>query len=259
MLPSPVASPDLFGLDDAADAPVPPRLDAHALDLIMAGREPYNSTLQLQSDLARPKSTPSRAHPHPRRPNAAAAPIPHPPPQDLFAALAANPSPPRPRPTHRLVPLTTAGLSSHLEALVSSHVAEAASYKSRVASLKKSLKARDEEIGALSAGLKQVKGEREALEQQVEEGKQEIEGWKGKVNVLREVRRGLLSEVKERDERITQLEQEKERWEHERKSGEEGDVVAATEDDSSRHDAVAGSPTTIEDIEPQKDSEERHH
>lgn len=175
VLPSPLPSPDPFALEDEANSPVPPRLNPQAFDLIMAGKEPSTSFSQPQLDLTHPKSTPSLAQPHPRRSTAAALiPHPQPPPQDLVAALVANPFPPRPRPTHRLVPLTTSGLASHLEALVSSHVAEADSYKSRVTSLEKSLKARNEEIEALSAGLKQVKGEREALEMEVEGGRREI-------------------------------------------------------------------------------------
>ncbi|ORY89364.1 hypothetical protein BCR35DRAFT_350363 [Leucosporidium creatinivorum] len=250
MPPSPLASPEPNALEDDAHAPVPPRLNPQAFDHIMEGKEPSTSSSQLQSDANHPNSTPSLAQAHPRRSTAAA---PRPPPQDLFAALAANPSPPRPRPTHRLVPLTTAGLSSHLEALVSAHIAEAASCKSRVSSLEKSLKARDEEIGALSAGLKQVKGEREELEREVESGRKEVEGWKGKVDLLREVRRGLLSELRERDERIAELEREKEERERGKRGGEDGNEASA-EDDSTRQDPpIVAPPAFVEDTERQQE------
>lgn len=67
--------------------------------------------------------------------------------------------------------------------------------------------------------------------------------------MLKEVRRGLLSEVRERDERIAELEREKE--EREGRS-EEGDFAAA-ENDSSRQDAIAGPPAIVEEIEHQKE------
>lgn len=203
-LPSLGASPIFPSLDLEAEASgpavvVPPRLNAQAFDLLLAGA-PASSHSKSEPNPHR--STPPGRATHPSTSTA--------PRQDLLAALAANPAPPPPRVTHRLVPLTPSGLVSHLEALLDTSSSETSSLKARVKSLEASLAARDAEIGHLSEGLRTVKGERAALEVQAEEGRKEVEGWKGKVDLLKEVRRGLLSELQEEEERIAELESERE-------------------------------------------------
>lgn len=261
VLLSPIASADHFAFDNAA-APVPPRLNAQAFELLLAVNEPSTSSPRLQSNLTLPEVSPPLAHSQsPRLTSFAPTPRSRPP-QNLCAAPATYPypSPPRTRPTHRLVPLTTSGLVSHLETLVNSHVAEAASHKARVTLLEQSLKVRDEEIGALSAGLKQVKREREALERELEMGRKEIGQWKGKVDVLKEVRKGLLREVKESDARVAELERERERereqWERERTRGDVGARVSA-EKESIWQDTIVIPSAIEEDIEPQQQNLKR--
>lgn len=122
--------------------------------------------------------------------------------------------------SYRLVPLSIEGVISHLRAVASSPAVSAGAradevqyLRGEVTRLAGELALRDEAIGALSRSLRAADARVERAEEQ-EAALQEREGewgverekWRGKVVVLREVRRGLLGEVADLRARIDDLE-----------------------------------------------------
>ncbi|KPV74716.1 uncharacterized protein RHOBADRAFT_44236 [Rhodotorula graminis WP1] len=198
--PGPLAGLDAVssGSPSPADATANPFAD----DVPLPAPAPSRSTAFLRSP------TPPAPAPLPSPPRARAAP-PH-----AAASPAPNPfyrpaTPPRRPPGYRLVPLTVEGLATHAREVVaaaSSSSTETAFLRGEVRRLAKELEARDTLLGEREAVVRRAQGEQERFERERAEWAEEQKALVAKVDALREVRRGLLRELREERERADGLE-----------------------------------------------------
>ncbi|BGP40277.1 hypothetical protein JCM10450v2_004257 [Rhodotorula kratochvilovae] len=118
--------------------------------------------------------------------------------------------PPRP-PGYRLVPLTASGLAEHARAVAdaaatSANTGETAFLRGEVARLVGELGARDLLLGDREAAAREASGRVERWEERGREWGEERRAWEARVDVLREVRRGLLGQLEEERARVSELE-----------------------------------------------------
>ena len=134
------------------------------------------------------------------------------------SSLARPLTPPRPSPfTHSLVALSPEGFSSALRTYLSARQSTSEAAVAEVARLEGVVRERHMELGRLSAELKGLKGEKEGWEKERSEGAKreeearvERERLAREVDVLREVRRGLLGGRRELEKRVEEFEEKKE-------------------------------------------------
>ncbi|GAA5996633.1 uncharacterized protein JCM10292_003102 [Rhodotorula paludigena] len=188
---------------------------------------------------------------------------------------APNPPPALPKPkapaSYRLVPLSIEGVISHLRAVASSPAGSAGAradevqyLRGEVTRLAGELALRDEAIGAMSRSLRAADErvgraeEREAaLREREGEWGEERERCRAKVDVLREVRRGLLGEVAELRARVDDLEGQDARRSSSpevRAENDEGHGTEVDELDEGDHGKVEGK-VSAQDVDEDKGAE----
>ena len=121
-------------------------------------------------------------------------------------------TPPRRPPGYRLVPLTVEGLASHAREVVAAAASSGAPstettyLRGEVRRLAVELEARDKLLGERDVLVRGAQGAQERFERERGEWAEERRALVAKVDALREVRRGLLRELREEQERGDGLE-----------------------------------------------------
>ncbi|GEM07158.1 hypothetical protein Rt10032_c02g1175 [Rhodotorula toruloides] len=155
-------------------------------------------------------------------------------------------TPSRPLPAYRLVPLTIDGLVSHLREVVSdssSSVSKGGSFeveylRGEVSRLIGQLKQRDEVIKSLAEQVRDAERDAAERDEREQASEEERRAWERKVDVLREVRRGLLGQVKELEEHVEELEKALAAT---KQAGDRGEGGAADERDETSPSGESGN------------------
>ncbi|GAA5897235.1 hypothetical protein JCM8208_003764 [Rhodotorula glutinis] len=205
-------SAGVLGCSDAASSaspsPATVAVNPFADDVPLPTHAPARSTAVFRSPS--PPAPAPRPSPSPAPPRAHASPPP------VAASPALNrqyhpATPPRRPPGYRLVPLTLDGLASHAREVVAAAAstgapsAETTYLRSEVRRLAVELEARDKLLGEREAVVRGAQAERERFERERGEWEEERKALVDKVDALREVRRGLLRELREERERADGL------------------------------------------------------
>lgn len=242
---------DMLGIEidqaDELELSIPARLDSRPIE-----EEEQQIPSQSPSTSSQRTTTPINHHvpskPSPRKPV-----LPQP---DIIAAIKAadaltiKPPPP----LLKLVPLSAEGLHTHLSSLLSNSNAVCEAATLRAETLESAARDRDAEINSLVERLawkdefvEKLQGEKEDLQRKLDEMRESLEEAEERIDVLTEVRRGLLAEKKK-------FEQEK------RECQSRAKVNDLIRDDRSKAKAFDDANIVVEDpiIDENEGNEEDH-